>query len=176
MGRNATEITEQAENAGATTEQNATENAAEKVTEKVTVRKLTEKDALDRRLEKDRLDEIIGKNIRLERESRRLSRDELAEMMDLTSSHMGLIERGERGATAVTLSKLARAFGVPIDNLFANPRKSGLSVKEDRDDTSSANRKKVQSLLTCLDDIELEFIIHAIKGLIAMSHNISARE
>ncbi|MCL2527683.1 MAG: helix-turn-helix domain-containing protein [Defluviitaleaceae bacterium] len=130
---------------------------------------------MDRRLEKDRLDEIIGKNIRLERESRRLSRDELAEMMELTSSHMGLIERGERGATAVTLSKLSKSFDIPIDHLFASPKAGGLSVREGNDEPQ-ANRKKVQSLITCLDDIELEFVIHTIKGIIAMNHNIGNRD
>jgi len=130
---------------------------------------------MDRRLEKDRLDEIIGKNIRLERESRRLSRDELAEMMDLTSSHMGLIERGERGATAVTLSKLSKAFDIPIDHLFTSPKPGGLSVKEDTD-VPSPNRKKVQSLMTCLNETELEFVVHTIKGVIAMNHTLGAKE
>ena len=128
---------------------------------------------MDRRLEKDRLDEIIGKNIRLERESRRLSRDELAEMMDLTSSHMGLIERGERGATAVTLSKLSKAFDLPIDNLFTNPKPGGYSVREEK---NSPQSKKIQSLMTCLNETELEFIVHTIKGVIAMNHNLGARE
>jgi len=128
---------------------------------------------MDRRLEKDRLDEIIGKNIRLERESRRLSRDELAEMMDLTSSHMGLIERGERGATAVTLSKLSKAFDIPIDNLFASTKPGGLSVKEEK---NSPQAKKIQSLMTCLNETELEFVVHTIKGVIAMNHNLGARE
>ena len=125
---------------------------------------------MDRRLEKDRLDDIIGKNIRLERESRKISRDELAEMMELTSSHMGLIERGERGATAVTLSKLSKAFDIPIDHLFANPRKGGLSVREDQDAAPQATQKKIHSLLTCLKEGELDFIVHTIKGIIAMNH------
>ena len=128
---------------------------------------------MDRRLEKDRLDIIIGKNIRMERESRRLSRDELAEMMELTSSHMGLIERGERGATAVTLSRLSGAFGIPIDHLFVSPKREGLSVREERN-VKDANAKKIQSLMTCLDDKELEFIVHAIKGLIAMNRDLDA--
>ena len=131
---------------------------------------------MDRRLEKDRLDVIIGKNIRLERESRKLSRDELAEMMDLTSSHMGLIERGERGATAVTLSKLSKSFDIPIDNLFNNDQKGGLSVREERDPTSQATRKKIHSLITCLDNSELEFVIHMIKGIIAMNQSLGAKK
>jgi len=129
---------------------------------------------MDRRQEKDRLDVIIGKNIRLERESRKLSRDELAEMMELTSSHMGLIERGERGATAVTLSRLSKSFDIPIDHLFISPKKGGLSVREDRD--TSANSKKIHSLITCLDESELEFIIHSIKGLIAMNRDLNVEE
>ena len=131
---------------------------------------------MDRRLEKDRLDEIIGKNIRLEREARKLSRDELAEMMDLTSSHMGLIERGERGATAVTLSKLSKAFDIPIDNLFTSPKPGGLTVREDDNSAPQANRKKVQSLMTCLNETELEFVVHTIKGIIAMNHTLSAKD
>ena len=129
---------------------------------------------MDRRLEKDRLDVIIGKNIRLERESRKLSRDELAEMMELTSSHMGLIERGERGATAVTLSRLSKAFDIPIDHLFSSPKKGGLSVRGDKD--LGANSKKIHSLITCLNEAELEFIIHAIKGIIAMNRDLSVEE
>jgi len=127
---------------------------------------------MDRREEKDRLDEIIGKNIRLERELRRLSRDELAEMMDLTSSHMGLIERGERGATAVTLSKLSRAFDAPIDHFFVSPKRGGLSVREEgeKDSSAQSNRKKIHSLITCLDEHELDFVVHSIKGVIAMNH------
>jgi len=131
---------------------------------------------LDRRKEKDRLDEIIGKNIRLEREARRLSRDELAEMMELTSSHMGLIERGERGATAVTLSMLSKSFDIPIDHLFTNPNKGGLSMYEEKDFAPQANRKKIQSLMTCLDEDQLQFVVHTIKGLISMQQSSADKD
>jgi len=123
---------------------------------------------------KAHLDEVIGKNIRLEREARKLTREELAEMMELTTSHMGLIERGERGATAVTLSKISRAFDIPVDFLFASPKAGGLTVKEDDESGPQSARKKVQSLLTCLDENEVNFVVHTIKGVIAMSNNIEA--
>ena len=123
-------------------------------------------------VEKARLDEVIGRNIRLEREARRLTRDELAEMMELTTSHMGLIERGERGATAVTLSKVSRAFDLPVDHLFSSPRQSGLTSKEDDNSGPQVARKKVQSLITCLNETELNFLVHTIKGIIAMSSKL----
>ena len=117
---------------------------------------------------KAQLDQIIGKNIRLEREARKLTRDELAEMMELTTSHMGLIERGERGATAVTLSKLSKAFDIPIDHLFSSPQSGGLSIRENDNSGPQSARKKVQSLITCLNETEVNLVVHVVKGIIAM--------
>ena len=128
---------------------------------------------MDRKLEKDRIDEIIGNNIRLERTARRLTRDELANMLEITASHLGLIERGERGATAVTLSMLSNAFGIPIDHLFNSPVSDGQTVFSDVDET---NRKKILSLLTCLNHHELDFVTHVIKGMIAMGFAQGAEE
>jgi len=125
---------------------------------------------MSRKVEKERLDEVIGKNIRLEREVRKLTRDELAEMMELTTSHMGLIERGERGATAVTLSKISRAFDIPVDNLFDNPQRGGLTVKEDENTGPQPIRKKIQSLITSLNETELNFVVHTIRGIMEMSN------
>jgi transcriptional regulator with XRE-family HTH domain len=119
------------------------------------------------RQSKDRLDRVIGQNIRKERELHNMSREELAEQLDLTVSHMGLIERGERGATAVTLEKLQRVFGVKIDTLFAEPEKEKLSVREDRDELLAGNVRKIKSLVTRLNEKETDFVIHVIKGLIS---------
>ena len=123
---------------------------------------------MSRKQVKNRLDKIIGKNIRVEREARKLTRDELAEMMDLTISHMGLIERGERGATAVTLSKVSKTFNIPVDNLFASPLQGGLSVKEDDTAGPESRRKKIQSLITSLNEAQLDFVVHTIKGIMEM--------
>lgn len=131
---------------------------------------------MDRQLEKDRLDAIIGGNIRLEREARNLSRDELAKMIEVTTSHLGLIERGERGTTTVTLSLLSKAFGIPIDHLFTSQSKGGKSVREEVDATTEANRNKIQSLTTCLSNTEMEFTLRMIKAVIAMNQNGSDEE
>jgi transcriptional regulator with XRE-family HTH domain len=117
------------------------------------------------RKSKDRLDRIIGKNIRTEREMRKMSREELAESLDLTVSHMGLIERGERGATAVTLEKLAYVFGLKIDALFCDDRK--LAVRQGgHEDKIESSRLKIASLLTRLNEKETDFVIHVIKGIL----------
>jgi len=119
------------------------------------------------RNDKRRLDRTVGLNIRRERELRKISRDELAEILDLTVSHLGLIERGERGATSVTLEKLVKVFGVSIDSLFAELGK-GISARENRVATKGIYRKKVESLVTFLTEMELEMLSHTIKGLVVM--------
>jgi len=131
-------------------------------------------DVMSKKVDKVRLDIVIGRNIRIEREMRKLTRDELAEMMELTTSHMGLIERGERGATAVTLAKLSRAFDIPVDYLFANPKKGGHTVREDDNTAPQAARKKVHSLITCLNEAELNLVVHTVKGIIAMGNKAEA--
>ena len=122
---------------------------------------------------KDRLDRTIGLNIRREREMHKMSREELAEALDLTVSHMGLIERGERGATAVTLHKLSQVFNLQIDSLFAEPDKESFSVREDNDDDLAATRRKITSLLTRLNDFETRMILHMITGFIGEHSNHS---
>ena len=110
--------------------------------------------------DKTRLDTVIGKNIRKERLLRKLSRDDLAAVVDLTTSHLGLIERGERGATNVTLERVSKAFSISIDSLFVDTDKPA--------DTKVINdfpRKKIQTLLSNLTDSELEFLSHTVKGM-----------
>ena len=119
------------------------------------------------REDKLRLDKTIGKNIRVERELRNITRDELAEVADLTVSHLGLIERGERGATPVTLEKLVKAFGVSIDKLFLECSESA-PAEEGDNIASDAFFKKVSTLITLLDEAELELLAHIIKGIVKM--------
>jgi len=124
------------------------------------------------RQSKLKIDSIIGQNVRSEREMRRMSRDELAEIMDLTVSHMGLIERGERGATAVTLKKLSQAFKVPIDSFFNQGEIPSLNIREsDISETAISTQKRIASLLTRLSEPELDFVIHMVKGIIALRHD-----
>ncbi|MDR0273710.1 MAG: helix-turn-helix domain-containing protein [Clostridiales bacterium] len=119
---------------------------------------------------KGRLDKTIGQNIRKERELHKMTREELAEALDLTISHMGLIERGERGATAVTLEKLSRVFNLQIDTLFAEPEPA-FSVREDGGSNVAFIRRKITTLLTRLDERETEIVLHLVSGIISQHSN-----
>ena len=104
---------------------------------------------------KRQLDKRIGANVRFERERKGISREGLAEMLDLTVSHLGLIERGERGATAQTLEKLSRVLKLPIDSFFG--------VDENRDETVGSAEKRISPIVSEFDEDEMEFVIKLLK-------------
>jgi len=116
---------------------------------------------------KKRLDKIIGKNIRREREVRRFRRDEFAKILDLTPSHLGLIERGVRGATPATLEKVVQSLNVSIDGLFSETGRAK-SARERHNANSGAYFQKVSTLMNLLAEHELQLIAHTIEGLMAM--------
>lgn len=117
---------------------------------------------------KDRLRMIIGENVRNERTARNISMDELSEMLELSPGFVGLIERGHRGTTPITLYKLADVFGISIDELFYSP---SLSFSEERAPKDQANRKKIDSLIVDFSEKELEFVVSVLKGVRAMNRS-----
>lgn len=119
------------------------------------------------RVEKVRLDKIIGTNIRREREVRKITRDEMAEILDLTTSHLGLIERGERGATPVTIERIVRTFSITIDALFS-PYSRAYATKEPIKPVKGVFATKVDALVSNLTEDELEALTHTIKGMVAL--------
>ena len=117
---------------------------------------------------KKQLRVIIGENIRNERVTRNISIDELAEMLELTSGFVGLIERGQRGTTPSTLLKLADVFGMSIDTLFSDENGS-LNLGEEHLPRGHAKRLKIESLISGFSEKELDFVIDMIKNLRALT-------
>jgi len=116
------------------------------------------------------LDKVIGQNICQGREMRKLSRDELASMLDIKTSHMGLIERGHRGATATTLAKVSRIFDIPVDHLFGRPVKLRGRVMWEPDVAGTKSTSdQIQCLLKDLNVAQLNFISYVIDGITTMN-------
>ena len=117
---------------------------------------------------KERLRFVIGNNIRNVRVARDMSIDELSELLDLTSGFVGLIERGQRGATAYTLYKLSDIFNIPVDDIFAE----NIKLAEDSDSAVKVKRSKVISLLHNLSCAELDYLAESIKNLSKLRHEL----
>jgi len=117
-----------------------------------------------RREEKTYLDRIIGENIKSIRLIRSMSREELAGVIDLTVSHLGLIERGERGATPVVLDRLVKACGISIDSLF-------LPQNVSKSDVKNSYQMKTSAIISTFNEQEYRALIHAAKGIISLRNN-----
>lgn len=104
----------------------------------------------------------IGKNIRNERLARNISMEELAEMLELSPAFVGLIERGQRGASVKNLIKISNIFNVDVDSLI-NERASAIHVSENKG--INPKIETVKSILFDFDDEEIDFVILMIKNL-----------
>ncbi|SMP66671.1 helix-turn-helix domain-containing protein [Anoxynatronum buryatiense] len=58
---------------------------------------------------------LVGPRIRLLREEKHISRETLAEVLKLSESYIGLVERGARGITLENLITIANYFHVTLD-------------------------------------------------------------
>ena len=61
---------------------------------------------------------LLGKRIREERMRIGLTQEQIAEYIDVSTTYIGLVERGERSVTLEKLVLLAECFHVTIDSLL----------------------------------------------------------
>ncbi|MBD3892166.1 helix-turn-helix transcriptional regulator [Olleya marilimosa] len=69
---------------------------------------------------KDKLLIIFGNKIRELRNQKNWSQEKLAEETDFHRTYIGMIERGERNLSLLNVQKFAKAFDLPIEDLFKN--------------------------------------------------------
>ena len=62
--------------------------------------------------------EKLGLKIRVERQKRKLSIEKLAELAEMNSNYLSIIERGETNITIQTLENIAKALKLDIRELF----------------------------------------------------------
>jgi len=113
---------------------------------------------------KERLNTLIGQNMRKERKARDMSIEELANVMDLSTSFIGLMERGQRGVTTHNVYKLSEIFGVSVENFFetTSPKHA---VMADVASGLKQKRNKLATLTHNLSETEIDFVISTIKNL-----------
>lgn len=62
----------------------------------------------------------LGKRIRTERQQLNLTQEQFAELIGVSSTYIGFIERGERSVTLEKLIQIANAFHVSVDYLLTD--------------------------------------------------------
>lgn len=108
---------------------------------------------------KEELRARLGANIQKQRIVRRMSRSALGKKLNVAVSTIGLMERGERGVTFLTLYKLADVFEVPIDVFFYE---TGSYAYED---SKRRKLKGLANILTGLSERQLDYVTQMVKGI-----------
>lgn len=72
----------------------------------------------------------LGKRIREERQKLHLTQEQLAEKINVSTTYIGLVERGERSITLGKLTLLANTLGVSVDYLLSDTVVTEHSLRE----------------------------------------------
>ena len=73
--------------------------------------------------------EIVARNLRRLRRSRRLSQEELADRAGINRNYVGMLEREENAATVDMLEKLAEVLDVEPIEFFKRPSREAGHTK-----------------------------------------------
>lgn len=72
----------------------------------------------------------LGKRIRAERKKLNLTQEQLAELVNVSTTYVGLVERGERSITLSKLVQVANSLGVSVDYLLTDSVSENTSSQE----------------------------------------------
>ena len=94
----------------------------------------------------------IGEKIRKYRKAKGMTQDELAEITDLSTNHLGAIERAEKNLTLANLINIANALNVTADMLLCDEIRTGYKIKssmitEKIEKLSPSDRDKIMQML-----------------------------
>lgn len=89
-------------------------------------------------------------HIRHFRREKRLTLEKLAELVDMTPSHLSMLERGLRGYTQETLEAISDALDVPLDLLVKRDPEAPEGIREVWLKASAAQRRQIVELAKAL--------------------------
>ena len=102
--------------------------------------------------------------------------NELAELMGLSPGFVGLLERGQRGTSPLTLLQLSLILGTSIDQLFYCGNVS-VSPCDDQTDTNEIETKiqirleKLRNLIYDFNEKEMGFVLEFLEYYRVIRHD-----
>ena len=73
---------------------------------------------------------LFGSNVYKYRKKQKLTQQQLAELVEVTPSYIGLIENGKTSTSFQIIEMLSQALCVKVSALFEEPETDGTCVKE----------------------------------------------
>lgn len=111
----------------------------------------------------------IGERIRIQREKLKLSREEFAEILELSTYYIGQIERGNRNMSINTLYKISESLNISIDYIIKGEVKYMEdilileSLKDIYEETPNDEIKEIINLLSGASKVHIKLIKDIIK-------------
>ena len=111
----------------------------------------------------------LGERIRSEREKINLSREKLAEMINISPSFLGLVERGDRKLSLEKICLVAEVFNKSIDSFIKEDDRSLFKDGAEGYVINSRNLynkelEEIYELLKSLSEDELKYVNDNIQG------------
>lgn len=100
---------------------------------------------------------ILGENIKRERLKLNLTQDQLSEKLDISTSYLGRIERGERNLPLDTLIRISNIFNVSVDYLLKG------CISSNNESTSS----DINNLFIGLSPKEMGLVLDMVKLMVS---------
>ena len=98
----------------------------------------------------------IGENIRTARKAKNLTIDTLSELVGISPSFLGTLERGESSLSVETLISVCTVLGVSADSIIIDPAPAAAPARATKKDT-------LITMLNNATDDELSFLIDYVK-------------
>ena len=117
---------------------------------------------------------FLGKRIREERLRIGLTQEQIAERINVSTTYVGFIERGERSVTLEKLILLSECFHVPIDSLLhevPDGKAPEGKAPGSRMPDNEVKDKKLKFLWNQATKNEKDMILSIINVIIKKSHN-----
>ncbi|AVX19643.1 MULTISPECIES: helix-turn-helix domain-containing protein [Carboxydocella] len=113
----------------------------------------------------------IGQRIRTEREKLGLSREEFAEIIELSDYYVGQLERGERQMSLPVLAKVANCLHVSLDFLvFGKTAYNNYYIHDVGNAYNYVSDIEINELLNKCSPKELELVKKLIKTVLPYVH------
>ena len=97
----------------------------------------------------------LRETIRNERKNKRITQEELAEMLEVSPTHVKHIESGHRKPSIEILFELAKILNISLDEVVFPKNKT----------PHDATRGKIERLLDISDEASLRFILSVLEAL-----------
>jgi transcriptional regulator with XRE-family HTH domain len=94
----------------------------------------------------------FGGNLKFYRKEKRLSQEQLSEMVDISVKHLSAIERGLTFVSADLLDRLAQSLDIPVFYLFIN----GKEIFHNEAMFSTIDSVVTMNLIKAIEDIKRE--------------------